>query len=62
MPGARVDELSEWMVRRFSALRRHAEAPMDLVDELPDDLLADPEESRRIIDRYRSSGAATTPR
>jgi len=52
--GARADDLGAWQGRRFDALRRHANSPTALVDELPDDPLDDLEGSRLIIDRHRA--------
>lgn len=53
--GARVDEVGAWQSRRFGALRAHAQAPTELVDELDDDPLDDLEGSRYIIDRHRAA-------
>lgn len=52
--GARPARLAEWETRRLEALRGAPPAAVSYDDELPDDLLADPEETRRILDRLRS--------
>lgn len=54
--GARADRLADWQARRFTALRRHAEHSTAMDDNLPDDPMADLEETRRAIDAARSSG------
>lgn len=52
--GARPARLAEWQTRRLEALRGAPSTSVSYDDELPDDLLADPEETRRILDRIRS--------
>lgn len=47
--------LAAWQTRRYDALRRHADAPTELVDELPDEPLDDPDGARYIIDRHRTN-------
>jgi hypothetical protein len=53
--GARPARLAEWQTRRLEALRGRPARAVSYDDELPDDLLADPEETRRILDRLRSA-------
>ena len=49
---ARPADLAEWQARTFPALRRPPAPSYD--DALPDDLFADPEETRRILERLRA--------
>jgi hypothetical protein len=58
MPGSRGNagkadpaKLAEWEARAFTALRRHRDAATIVDDELPDDPLADLEETRSALDR-----------
>lgn len=53
--GARTARLAEWQAGRIAALRPPALSSVSYDDELPIDLLADPEETRRILDRIRSA-------
>jgi hypothetical protein len=53
--GARTERLAEWQTRRLAALRGRPARAVSYDDELPEDLLADPEETRRILDRLRSA-------
>jgi hypothetical protein len=53
--GARPATLAEWQTRRLEALRGRPARSVSYADELPEDLLADPEETRRILDRLRSA-------
>jgi len=60
MPGSRGERphgtptpqsLGEWEARTFSALRRHRDLVTVFDDELPDDPLADLDETRSALDR-----------
>jgi len=63
MPGSRGDEgrpsagradpdkLAEWERRAFSATRRHRDAATTVDDELPDDPVADLDETRSALRR-----------
>lgn len=53
--GAQPASLAEWQARRLEALRGSPPSSVSYDDELPIDLLADPEETRRILDRLRSA-------
>jgi hypothetical protein len=53
--GARPARLAEWQQRRLEELRGSRPSSVSYDDELPVDLLADPEETRRILDRLRSA-------
>jgi len=53
--GARPQRLAEWQAGRLAALRGAPPATVSYDDELPVDLLADPEETRRILDRIRAA-------
>lgn len=48
-------QLAEWETRTFSKLRRDHEAPTPFDDELPDDPLADLEETRSALSRLGSA-------
>lgn len=52
--GAAADRLADWQARRFTALRRHRQAPTTLDDALPDDPMADSEATRAQLDAARS--------
>jgi len=49
--GADPAKLAEWEARTFGALRRHRDATTPVDDELPDDPLADLEETRSALRR-----------
>lgn len=53
--GARPARLAEWQTRRLAELRGAPPSSVSYDDALPVDLLADPEETRRILDRLRSA-------
>jgi hypothetical protein len=53
--GAQPANLADWQARRLEAVRGRPARAVSYDDELPIDLLADPEETRRILDRLRSS-------
>jgi len=53
-PGASRARLAAWQTRRLEAVRGRPASSFSYDDELPIDLLADPEETRRILDRLRS--------
>lgn len=54
--GASPAALAAWQQRTFPALRPK---PTPFLDELPDDLLADVEATRRAIDRARRTAELT---
>lgn len=49
--GADPAKLAEWEQRAFGALRRHRDATTPVDDELPDDPLADVDETRSALRR-----------
>ena len=49
--GASREKLAEWQARTFPALRRQRDAATPFDDELPDDTLADLDETRSALGR-----------
>lgn len=49
--GASRARLAEWEARAFTALRRQRDATTPVDDELPDDVLADIDETRSALRR-----------
>jgi hypothetical protein len=45
--------MAEWQTRRLAALRGRPVSAVSYDDELPEDLLADPEGTCRVLDRLR---------
>lgn len=53
--GADRESLAAWEARTFSALRRQRDARTPIDDELPDDPLADLDETRSALARIRQA-------
>lgn len=51
--GASREKLAEWETRAFQKLKEHRNATTPVDDELPDELLADLEETRSALERVR---------